>query len=278
MRNAKLRPCMHCGFLFLIGKLQCPSCRQFNNEPIKGGENDGTYYLGDADDQDVAFVATGDWDPCFGREIKPDGSFHYGIPKSSITLLGGKNGAGKSTLVLQICEEFCEQGPEDVIIVSVEEASAQVKRLGKRLKLKHMKKQSEKTGGIRISKGENEMAAMLHFRKPSLIVVDSLPRLCPDMDDAVEFTKRLKEHIIALGIPAIIINHINKEEEFAGLEKLQHEVDCTMIFTIYDDDVRELRSIKNRNGLPARVYFDMTDLGLVKREDDADDEESQSAD
>jgi DNA repair protein RadA/Sms len=227
--------------------------------------------LSDSDGEDDAqeFIATGGWDPCFGRLVHDDGSFTYGIPRQSVTLLGGKNGAGKSTLVLQICERILGQYPDkQVLIVSVEEAKKQVRRLGKRLKLKHMNR-------IGVSKGEVDLDIIMHARKPELVIVDSLPRLCPDLASSVEFCKRLKEHIEALNIPAIVINHINKEEEFAGLEALQHEVDATLIFTVFEDGLRSLRSLKNRNGLPAEVFFDMTDTGLLVNDDEEEDEDDE---
>ncbi len=268
MAKLDTRPCMHCGHKFSKQKAMCPSCRQYNIEPVLAGENDGTSPLSDLDDDedDIDFLPTGPWDACFGRNLHEDGSFDFGIPKGAVTLLGGKNGAGKSTLVLQICDSIIEQTKKDVVIVSVEEAKKQVRRLAKRLKLKHTKR-------MRMSKGEVDIDGILHFRKPAAVIVDSLPRLCPNMDDAVEFCKRLKGHVEELDIPAIVINHINKEEEFAGLEALQHEVDATLIFTVFDDEVRELRSMKNRNGPPARVLFNMTDIGLVERSPDEDEDE-----
>ncbi len=274
MAEPKTRKCAYCGHSFAVEKSRCTSCKQWNIEPAFDPKDDGVISLEDAKDEDVELIPSGSWDPCFGRQILPNGEFAFGIPRSSVTLLGGKNGAGKSTLVLQICERICLAYPTDnILIVSVEEAAAQVKRLGKRLKLQTMKR-------IKITKGERELSPILAFYKPQLIVVDSLPRLCPDMASAVEFAKRLKGHIEELCIPAILINHINKEEEFAGLEALQHEVDATLIFTVYPNELRELRSMKNRNGPLARCFFDMTDNGLsavseetLQAREEAEDEE-----
>ena len=271
MGKKDLRPCMHCGHKFPKDRAFCTSCKQWNIEAAIP-DNDGCTPLSAMDDGEndsIDFIKTGPWDPCFGRLIRDDGKYEYGIPNGSVTLLGGKNGAGKSTMVMQICERVIDTQKRDVVIVSVEEAKKQVRRLGKRLKLKHMDQ-------IQISKAEVPVDAILYKRKPALLVVDSLPALCPDLADAVEFCKRLKGHVEELNIPAIVINHINKEEEFAGLESLQHYVDATLIFTIFDDpEVRELRSLKNRNGELARRYFDMTDTGLVETElpDESEDED-----
>ncbi len=264
-----VRACMHCSYRFDKGKSRCPSCKQWNIEEVSKGDNDGVTALSAKDaneDDSIDFLKTGPWDPCFGRLLHDDGKHEYGIPKGSVTLLGGKNGAGKSTLVLQICEKIIEQTKKDVLIVSVEEAKKQVRRLGKRLKLQQMDR-------MLMSKGETSIDGILRHRKPAAVVIDSLPRLCPDLADGVEFCKRLKDHVEELNIPAIVINHINKEEEFAGLEALQHEVDATLIFTIFDDEIRELRSLKNRNGELARRYFDMTDIGLVETQLPDEDED-----
>lgn len=265
------RPCLHCSFPFDKSKSRCPECRCWNIEPVSAGDKDGVTPLSQIDEGEndsIEFIETGPWDPCFGRLLHDDGSAEYGIPNGSVTLLGGKNGAGKSTLVLQICDRIAERTGKSVLIVSVEEAKRQVRRLGKRLKLRHMDK-------ILMSRGEVSIDGILQHRKPAAIFVDSLPRLCPDLGDAVEFCKRLKDHVAAMNIPAIVINHINKEEEFAGLEALQHEVDATLIFTIFDDEIRELRSLKNRNGELARRYFNMTDTGLVETflDDENEDDE-----
>jgi DNA repair protein RadA/Sms len=266
MAKPETRLCIHCGQKFAKDKSRCPSCKQWNIERAYNAKDDGTMLLSEADDKTVTLIQTGPWDPCFGRRILENGDEQFGIPQSSVTLVGGKAGAGKSTLALQFCESICNQSNGETLIVSVEEAAAQVKERGKRLKLKHMNR-------IRLVRGDVELSDILMRRKPTAIIVDSLPKLCPDMAAAVEFCKRLKAHIEELCIPAIVIDHINKEEEFAGLEALQHEVDATLIFTVYPDEVRELRSMKNRNAPSGvRVFFDMTDSGLVERDPNADNE------
>ncbi len=276
MAKEKTHKCQHCDAEFPIDKARCTKCRLWNIEPAFDPTDDGVISLADADDEAVALIPTGPWDPCFGRQIISNGNYKYGMPRSAVTLLGGKNGAGKSTLILQVCEQVCKDfATDNVLIVSVEEAAAQVKRLGKRLKLKNMSR-------IKMTKGERDLGPIFAHYKPQLIVVDSLPALCPDLGNAVEFAKRLKSHVEELGVPAILVNHINKEEEFAGLESLQHYVDATLIFTVDVDEIRELRSVKNRNAPSGvRVFFDMTDDGLkavseeeLERRDDAEDEEN----
>jgi len=277
MAKKETHKCSHCGEDFPKDKSRCTKCRQWNIERSYNPKDDGTMLLSDADDRTVTLIQTGPWDPCFGRRLLDDGKEEFGIPQSSVTLVGGKAGAGKSTLALQFCESICSQTDGETLIVSVEEAAAQVKERGKRLKLKHMNR-------IRLVRGDVELSDILHMRKPKGIIIDSLPKLCPDMANAVEFCKRLKAYVEELMIPAIVIDHINKEEEFAGLEALQHEVDATLIFTVYPDEVRELRSMKNRNAPSGvRVFFDMTDKGLSvvteaelqARTDDEEDDEDE---
>jgi DNA repair protein RadA/Sms len=270
MAKVETRHCQYCGHKFAKSLARCTSCKQWNIERALSGKDDGTMLLSEANDKTVQLIQTGPWDKCFGRRIMDNGQEQFGIPQSSVTLVGGKAGAGKSTLALQFCESICNQTNAETLIVSVEEAAAQVKERGKRLKLKHMNR-------IRLVRGDVELSDVLHARKPAAIIVDSLPKLCPDMAAAVEFCKRLKGHIEELCIPAIVIDHINKAEEFAGLEALQHEVDATLIFTVYPDEVRELRTEKNRNAPSGvRVFFDMTDVGLVERDPSADDDSDEN--
>ena len=77
--------------------------------------------------------------------------------------------------------------------------------------------------------------------------------------------KLLKQYAVQLLAPAIIICHVTKSNDIAGLMTLQHAVDSLMtLFPDQDSGLRSLQVLKNRFG-PAYIntFFDMTAAGLV---------------
>ena len=263
--------CQRCTHKFPLSRTQCPSCGYWNVELAFDTSTDGTVLLSDASVLPVKRLMTGPWDPCWGHHVEDDGVRHVGVVQSSVTLLGGAPGAGKSTLALQLADSIAGSTGKEVLYISAEEANGQIRSRAERLKLKH-------TGKIRLRPigAGGDIGDIMTHRKPVAIIADSLPKICPDMADAVIFAERIKDYTIALNAPAIIIDHVTKEEEFAGLQALQHAVDTTLLFTVYPDEVRELRTVKNRNGPSGiRVHFTMEEGGLQVFNLDDDDEEGE---
>ena len=63
-----------------------------------------------------------------------------------------------------------------------------------------------------------------------------------------------------------MVNQVTKGGEHAGLNKMQHAVDATMMFEVWGEnpeDPRRLHVRKNRNGpAPVSQFFEMTAGGL----------------
>jgi len=116
---------------------------------------------------------------------------------------------------------------------------------------------------------DRNIGQIILARKPCLVVIDSLSKLVKnDPANAVEICARFKDYATELECPFLIIDHVTKDGDFAGFEDLQHEVDCTMMYTVYDDGVRQLQTIKNRAGQGmVKRFFDMTENGLVPLND-----------
>jgi DNA repair protein RadA/Sms len=268
MAKKETQGCRSCGHKFAVDKTQCPSCRTWNIEPKNSkGAWASTRKLSDADEQTIAAISTGPWDPCFGRSMDERGKETFGLIPSSVTLIGGAPGAGKSTLIAHIADNLLDKHKGNALIVSAEEIDPVLKSRARRLKLKHMDR-------VHLASPHDELGEILLDGKPIIVFVDSLSKVCPDMDLQVVYAKRFKEYMVELGIPGVLIDHVNKEEELAGMQALQHEVDTTLLYTLYDE-VRELRSVKNRNGPTANVFFTMEETGLkhyIPTEDDEDDE------
>jgi predicted ATP-dependent serine protease len=154
--------------------------------------------------------------------------------------------------------------------VSAEESKEQIKARAVRLQLANLAKMRIYPMGA-----SSDLGAVMQARKPAAVMVDSLPGLTPNLEDAVELCKRFKEYAVDLNVPVIFIDHVTKDREFAGLMALQHEVDTTLLFTVIDDVRRELAGVKNRFGPIRRVELDMTERGLMLGLPDVDEDEDE---
>jgi DNA repair protein RadA/Sms len=220
---------------------------------------DDTVLLSDAKLAEVERVRTGVVDICFGGE-EPD----VGIVRTSIALLGGDPGAGKTTLCLQLSDIFAGKYHQETLYIANEQDPAEIKTTGGRLRLKNM-------GLIRIVKAmggvQTDIGAYLLHYKPCLIVLDSVTKWSgEDMNLAVTICQRLKDYTVRLNAPSLVVNQVTKGGEHAGLNKMQHAVDATMLFEVWGenpDDPRRLHVRKNRFGpAPVSQYFEMTPRGL----------------
>ncbi len=270
------RACVSCGYKFDADKTQCPSCRKFNPDPVFDADGDGTVLLSDAAIPPVRRIVTGAWDPCFGVETDDDGEELLGIVSSSSNLLGGAPGAGKSTLSLQLCDAIAKATAREILYIATEEGMGPIRARAQRLKLKNISRIRMLPMGV-----DGDLATIIANRKPAAFVFDSLSDGFPDPKDQIEFCRRLKAYCVDLDAPAIIVDHVTKDEDFAGFMALQHQVDATLLFTVYDDGVRELKTVKSRNGACRKVLLNMTNRGLQYRspeEDEPDDEDEDESD
>lgn len=228
-------------------------------------DNDETVLLSQVTDAPLSRIEnTGPWDPLFSK----DG----GIVTTSVTLVGGAPGAGKSTMALQLIDRIAASTKREGLYVCWEEAKEEVKSRAQRLKLKN-------PDLIRLFPmgATTDLGTIFSSRKPCAVVIDSLQGLTPDPAEAVSFCKIFKEFAVSLGSPFVVIDHIVKDGELAGLMDLQHEVDITMLFTQpwgKEDPRRQLSLEKSRMGPTNRiVVLEMTNEGLIEGEDDDDDDD-----
>ncbi len=277
--RTKLRKqdCHSCSFSFPVNRSQCPSCLCFNfsTRIVTDTENDNTILLSDVDETRLVRVSTGPWDPCWGEDRDAKGKvIAAGAVNTSVTLVGGVPGAGKSTLSLQFAEHILSTTKGEVLYVGEEECKEEIRARAKRLKLKHMNRIRLIPMGV-----DADLGLIIANRKPKAMIYDSLSTIIPDPEEAVEFCKRLKTYSVQLHAPAILIDHVTKDEEFAGFMTKQHAVDTTLMFTVHEDQVREIKTVKNRNGPSGiSVFLNMTEHGLVLRDPSEDDDEDEDAD
>lgn len=269
----ELQECYGCGKRFPESKAQCPSCRSWNFAPSYNAKTDGTILLSDVNQQSVTRISTGPWDPCWGESPNKDGDIISGVVSNSVSLIGGKPGAGKSTLALQMGNNILTNIPDrEVLYMAHEEAVETVRSRAIRLGLKNQSRIRVIPMGVKV-----DLGAVILARNPVAMIYDSLVKICPDPAAAVDFLARLKEYSMLINSPALVIDHVTKSDDMAGLMAAQHEVDMMCMFSVDEDDkVREIETLKNRHGADGiRVLLNMTENGLVYRnpEEDEDDED-----
>ncbi len=189
-----------------------------------------------------------------------------GIVKGSLVLLSGDPGIGKSTILLQICE-YLGQNLE-ILYVSGEESARQIKLRAKRLGV------STEKLSIMCQTDVEAIVEYIKAEKPQLVIVDSIQTMCvseinssPGSVTQVRESTNLYMHCAkSLGIPTIVVGHVNKDGNIAGPKVLEHIVDCVLYFEGERHlSYRILRAVKNRYGSTNEIgVFEMLDKGLVE--------------
>ena len=189
-----------------------------------------------------------------------------GIVKGSLVLLSGDPGIGKSTILLQICEHLGQK--LRILYISGEESARQIKLRANRL--------SVKTDNLLImcQTDVESITEYIKAEKPDLVIVDSIQTMCVSeinsspgsVTQVRESTNLYMQCAKGLGIPTILVGHVNKDGNIAGPKVLEHVVDCVLYFEGERHlSYRILRAVKNRFGSTNEIgVFEMLDKGLVE--------------
>ncbi len=224
-----------------------------------------------------------------------------GLVEGAVIIIGGKRGAGKTTLLVTLAFAYAKSSRQ-VLYASAEENKEAVLRVVTRLGA--VNKNVHLLGN---AYNLDDVFANAIEVNAKLLIIDSLPGLTEgSMFDGGTRSARAEQAIVAINrfcektkTCAFIVNHVNRAHEFAGSEKVEHDVTAIIAFFPYfrrDDgqlrkvmpardaeilskrpeDVRVLFGYgKNRIG-PADVkrFFEMTDKGILrpipKKTDDGD--------
>jgi predicted ATP-dependent serine protease len=278
--------CRNCGRM--IDKTYCKRCRSFTfpKQMILESPKDESVLLSEVKHETIRRISVGygkisGVDYVFGPA---NGKDKNGIAITSVNLVSGIRGSGKSTLALQIASVMgglILESPKIVLYVGTEQSKEEIKDYATRLKLTNM----HKIRFIPAMSGGSDIIAQIYKYKPYALFVDSLPGLSGNNPIvAVAQAKIFKSLSVQLEYPTMMINHVTKDQDTAGLAALQHEVDgvfemyavdpAGMVIDVDNDvemkesDIRELRVVgKNRNGKAwISAYFEMTEEGLVTTE------------
>ena len=183
-----------------------------------------------------------------------------GVVPGSLLLLAGEPGIGKSTLLAQMTDAINKKKYGNIIYISGEESSVQVKDRLERLRC-------DIKGVQFISETDVEKIIPAVLKSvPSLVVVDSIQTMYSSevLSEAgginqiractIKFLELAKENNIAV----ILTGHITKDGSAAGPKSLEHIVDAVLYLESQTGhDYRMLRASKNRFG-------SIDELGVLK--------------
>ncbi len=262
--------CNQCGYESAKWFGCCPGCSEWNTmeEEIRTAQQQKSSRIStntiiaqtineiDADDEIRFKTGMGELDRVLGG----------GIVKGSLVLLSGDPGIGKSTILLQICEYLGQE--HRILYVSGEESARQIKLRANRLGVK--------TDNLLIM-CQTDVESIVEYiksEKPDLVIVDSIQTMCvseinssPGSVTQVRESTNLFMHCAkGLGIPTILVGHVNKDGNIAGPKVLEHVVDCVLYFEGERHlSYRILRAVKNRFGSTNEIgVFEMLDKGLAE--------------
>jgi DNA repair protein RadA/Sms len=240
--------CSLCDFFLPKDKLRCPNCHHWN---LRAEESDDdTVLLSDAKVENVERIDVGFFNPIFGKG---------GLARTSVNLVGGPPGGGKTTMFLMMCDLVIPKfEPHEGLYIACEQSDAEIRDYALRLKIQSMHR-------IRIVKAmgglKRDLGELIAQFNPCLMILDSLSKLCGEnLELQVKVAERMKEYTVQYKAPSLIVNQITKQDDHAGLMKLQHAVDATFMMDKDDSDgSRFLYSTKNRFGAaPVGIELMMT--------------------
>jgi DNA repair protein RadA/Sms len=188
-----------------------------------------------------------------------------GIVPGSVVLLGGEPGIGKSTLLLQVARGVARGGGE-VLYVSGEESTSQVRLRGERLHIR------EERLLVLAETDVSRVVAELEARPPAVVVVDSIQAVRdPALSSAPGTVSQVRESASALlrwakarTVPVFLIGHVTKDGSLAGPKALEHLVDAVVTLEGERGSSRRIvRAAKNRFGTVEELaLYEMTAEGL----------------
>lgn len=259
--------CSECGYESPKWNGKCPECSSWNtmNEEVVSNSNaTSKAFHSSVSAQKITEISADDEVRFKTGMSEFDRVLGGGVVSGSLVLLSGDPGIGKSTILLQICEHLGKN--LKILYISGEESARQIKLRADRLGVS--------TENLLIMCNTDAEAIVEYIRqnKPQLVIVDSIQTM--DIKDISsspgsvtqvrECTNLFMHSAKELGIPTIIVGHVNKDGNIAGPKVLEHIVDCVLYFEGERHlSYRILRAVKNRYGSTNEIgVFEMNDTGL----------------
>lgn len=261
--------CSECGYESPKWFGKCPGCGEWNtmDEQLPSTASVGRNNAGISVVNQI--MALNDITENVERRIKTgnnefDRVLGGGIVIGSLVLISGDPGIGKSTILLQICQHLGEK--HKVLYVSGEESANQIKMRANRLGVT--------TDNLFILPqiDVSVIVESIKSEKPDVVIIDSIQTMVYEeiassagsVTQVRECTNIFMHTAKGLGIPIIVVGHVNKDGAIAGPKVLEHIVDTVLYFEGEKNySYRILRGVKNRFGSTNEIgVFEMTGEGL----------------
>jgi len=272
-KNKKQFICRHCGHIEPKWLGRCPDCEEWNSfeekEVLNIDSNAALFSIHKESAYKGAMplnaISTEEHKRLSSGIEEVDQVLGGGLVPGSAILLGGDPGTGKSTLLLQLSSSFTGRKP--VLYVSGEESPGQIRNRSLRLNIKGDSIEllcETRTAAIR--KAVEQI-------KPGIIIIDSIQTLfspeagqIPGTVNQIKFnTYELISLCKEINIPLFLVAHVTKDGSIAGPKAIEHLVDTVLYFEQADNEIRLLRSVKNRFGPTDELgLFTMSEDGLIQ--------------
>lgn len=270
----KAYKCTNCGHVQNVWAGQCPSCKKWGSlvETTIKEEKTGNKLVIDDDKKAKMLreIEINESERIHSTYEEFDRAVGGGLVRDSVSILTARPGAGKSTLLLQLSKSYADEGLK-VLYVSGEESESQIKSRSQRII-----KDEPKNLWILSTNSMDLAIKEIKTTGADIVILDSIQTFSLQEFDnkqgsptqtievagkAVEMAKNPEKKRAF-----IMVGHMTKTGEMAGLRTLEHLVDTVLILDgSPDEDLRVLTSSKNRFGRTGEIgLFSMDEEGLIE--------------
>lgn len=271
----KVYQCKNCGHSQSVWAGQCPSCKKWGSlieTTVKETKSSQKVIFDENEAKRLKDIEIDQAERIKSTYKEFDRALGGGLVRDSVSILTARPGAGKSTLLLQLSKSYADSGLK-VLYISGEESQSQIKSRAKRIM------DTEPNNLWILSTNSMDLAIReIENKDADIIILDSIQTFALQEFDnkqgsptqtievagrAVEIAKNPEKKRAF-----IMVGHMTKSGEMAGLRTLEHLVDTVLILDgSPDEDLRVLTSSKNRFGRTGEIgLFSMDEEGLVEIE------------
>lgn len=271
----KVYQCKNCGHSQSVWAGQCPSCKKWGSlieTTVKETKSSQKVIFDENEAKRLKDIEIDQAERIKSTYKEFDRALGGGLVRDSVSILTARPGAGKSTLLLQLSKSYADKGLK-VLYISGEESQSQIKSRAKRIM------DAEPNNLWILSTNSMDLAIReIENKDADIIILDSIQTFALQEFDnkqgsptqtievagrAVEIAKNPEKKRAF-----IMVGHMTKSGEMAGLRTLEHLVDTVLILDgSPDEDLRVLTSSKNRFGRTGEIgLFSMDEEGLVEIE------------
>ena len=267
----KAYECVECGYTQAVWAGQCPECKKWGSMHevvVEKAPSSSRVIVDDKNAKKLKAITLDASERIKSSYGEFDRAVGGGLVRDSVSILTARPGAGKSTLLLQLSKSYADLGFK-VIYISGEESESQIKSRALRI-------MDEISENIWILSTNSMDLAIKEIKKvdADIVFLDSIQTfsLAEFDNKAGSPTQTIEVANKAVEIAkdydrkraVIMIGHMTKKGEMAGLRTLEHLVDTVLVLDgESEEDLRVLTSTKNRFGRTGEIgLFSMDEDGL----------------